>query len=60
MKKVLKLLFFILWCFCTITVTSSFKIEKVKAGVNEAISKTVVELASSIFKLKPSGNKNFI
>ena len=60
MKKLLKVCYFLIWCFCTVTVLSSFKVEKVKSDTTETVKKAAVYLVQNFFKLKPSGNKNYI
>ena len=59
-KNVLNCCYFFIWALCSISVFSSFKVEKIELNASHTIQKGFVFIASQFINLVPSGDKNFI
>ena len=59
-KKLINLLYVLVWCICTISLFSSFKIERVDINVAKKAKGAIIYATGYLIKLKPVGSKNFI
>ena len=59
-KNVLNCCYFFIWALCSISVFSSFKVEKIELNASHTIQKGFVFIASQFINLIPEGNNNFI